>query len=295
MTVDQHERLLRLVRRSPAFLGMRVEVHDDRVRVVQPHDLEIGLGPLIDAVVGVPVDQWADLVDDRLRRILGALTGGSPELDGPVEAVIDRIYARLRPVDGSPVEWWTYAREVAPGLLMVLALDHPDRVAILNDEQVRRHGYEQLVQAGLDNLCGQLPETYATNNGVYILSGGDYVGSAVLVMPWVVEAVTGVPELPYGVLVAMPTHGTLVFHVLHDGAGAQYAMGEIARIAASYHAADSGPGPLSPNVYWWRPGAGFLEPVAYYDSDANGVIGEDVVTQYSADFADVLAELHSIS
>ncbi|MBE1470300.1 hypothetical protein [Kibdelosporangium phytohabitans] len=288
LTTAQHDRLLNLVRRSPAFIGMRVVVHDDLVRVVDPHELEIGLGPVFDAVTGVPVDQWADLVDDRLNRIVGALVNGESELDGPVEHVIDRIYARLRPAEGSPVEWWTYAPEIAPGLLMVLALDHSDRVAILNDDQVRRYGYDQLIQAGLDNLCGQLPETYAISADVYVLTGGDYVGSAVLVMPWVVEAVTGDREYPDGVLVAMPNHGTLLFHVLREGAAARYAMGEIARVAAGFHADDSGPGQLSPYVYWLPSGAGYLEPVAHFDGDANGVIGEDVTTHYSADFAAVL-------
>ncbi|WP_143231162.1 hypothetical protein [Actinosynnema sp. ALI-1.44] len=288
LTTAQHDRLMNLVRRSPAFIGMRVVVHEDRVQVVEPHELEIGLGPVFDAVEGVPMAQWADLVDDRLNRVVDVLVNGDSDLDGPVEHVIDRIYARLRPVEGSPVEWWTYAPEIAPGLLMVLALDHPDRVAILNDDRVRQYGYDQLIQAGLDNLCGQLPETYAVSDDVYILTGGEYVGSTVLVMPWVVEAVTGEREYPDGVLVAMPNHGTLIFHVLRDGAAARYAMGEIARLAAGFHADASGPAPLTPYVYWLPSGAGYLEPVAHFDGDANGVIGEDVVTHYSADFATVL-------
>jgi hypothetical protein len=294
LTTNQYERLRNLVRRSPAFIGMRVVVHDDWVEVVEPEELMLGLGPVFDAVADAPADQWPDLVDDCLNRILGALTGGEPELDGPIEQVLDRVYVRLRPVDGSPDGWWTYAREVAPGLLMVVALDHPDRIAILNDDQVQRHGLGRLVEAGLDNLCGQLPETYAVRDGVYILSGADYVGSTVLVMPWVVEAVTGAPDFPHGVLVAMPNHGTLVFHVLRDGAGARYALGEIARLAAESYEDTHGPGPLSPKVYWWRPGSGFLEPVAHHAGDGNGVIGEDLVTHYPADFADLLEELNQV-
>jgi hypothetical protein len=295
LTTNQYERVRNLVRRSPAFIGMRVVVHDDRVEVVEPEQLVLGLGPVLDAVAGAPADQWPDLVDDCLKQILGVLTGGASELDGPTEQVLDRVYARLRPADGSPDGWWTYAREIAPGLLMVLALDHPDHVAILNDDQVQRHGFDRLLDAGMDNLCRQLPESYATADGVYILSGGAYVGSMVLVMPWVVEAITGVLDLPYGALVAMPNHGTLVFHVLRDGAGARYALGEIARVAAQCYEDTDGPGPLSPTVYWWRPGAGFLEPVAQQQSgDGNGVIGEDLVTDYSADFADMLDELEQV-
>lgn len=295
LTTQQHTRLLNLVRRSPVFLGMRVVVHDDRVEVVEPHSLDIGLGPVFDDVDGVPMDQWADLVDARLGATVDALVNGGSELEGPIEHVIDRVYARLRPVEGSPVEWWTYAPEIAPGLLMVLALDHPDRVAILNDEQVQRYGYDRLLEAGLNNLCGQVPDSYGTNEGVYLLTGGEYVGSTVLILPQVVEAITGDTEVPHGVLVAMPNHGALIFHVLRDGPGAQYAIGEIAGLAAEIHADDSGPGPLSPMVYWIRPNTGYLEPVAHSGGDATGVIGDDLVTNYSPEFQAVLQELYSYS
>ncbi len=288
LTTTQSERLRNLIRRSPAFIGMRVQLHEDRV---EAGDVVLGLGPVYDAVYDAPADMWPDLVDGCLERMLSMVDGGSSELDGPIEQVLDRIYMRLRPVDGSPEGWWNYAREVAPGLLAVLALDHPDRVAILNDDQVAQHGLERLAEAGLDNLCRQLPETYGVRDGVYVISGEDYVGSTVLVMPWVVEAVTGAPDFPHGVLVAMPNHGTLIFHVLRDTAGARYALGEIARLAAECHEdVPGGPGLLSPNVYWWAPGAAFLEPVAHHGG-GNGVIGEDLVTYYSTDFANMLEQL----
>ncbi|OLF06411.1 hypothetical protein [Actinophytocola xanthii] len=289
LTRTQHDRLLNLVRRSPAFLGMRVVVHEDRVEVRDPAEVVLGLGPVVDVVVGAPWDQWPDLVDDRLARMLTAVVEGSPELDGPTEGVLERVYARLRPVAGSPTGWWTYAREVAPGLLMVLALDHPDRVAVLNDDQVERHGYDRLLRAGLDNLCTQLPDTYATREDVHVLVGGDHVASTVLVLPWVVEVVIGVVDQPFGVLVGIPDHTTLVFHVLRDGAGARHAVREIARVAADQHARSDVP--LSREVYWWRPGSPTLEPVAQRAGTADGVLGEDLVTRYPPGFVELLEEL----
>jgi len=286
LTTNQYERLRNLVRRSPVFIGMRVVVDDDRVAA---GDLEFTLHPVLEAVADAPADQWPSLVDDCLHRIRDALTGGSPELDGPTEQLLDRVYAKLRPVDGSPTQWWTYAREVAPDLLLVLALDHPDRISILNDDQVRRHGFDRLLEAGLNNLCGQLPNRYAEHAGVLVIEGAEYVASTVLVLPWVIEAVTGDPDFPHGVLVAMPNDNVLVFHVLRDGAGAGYALGEIARVAAAYHA-DS-PRPLSPQVYWWAAGSTVLEPVAHHVGEASGVIGQDVVTHYSTDFATMLDDL----
>lgn len=288
LTTNEHDRVRNLVRRSPVFIGMRVVVHDDSVEVLEPEELVFGLGPVVEAVAAAPSDQWPDLVDETLRRIVGALTDGSPELDGPTEQFLDRVFARLRPADGSPVEWWNYAKEVAPGLLVVLALDHPDHVAILNDAQVRQHGLDRLFEAGFANLYQQLPDRYATNDSIYLLNGGDYVASTVLIMPWVVEVVTGSPEHPNGVLVAMPDHKTLIFHVVHDGPAARVALSEIARAAAEYY--DDDPNPVSREVYWLAPGAGFLEPVAHHAGDGTGVIGEDLVLYDAA--TNLLARLN---
>src|SRR3954451_7384708 len=116
LTTVQHDRLRNLVRRSPVFIGMRVSVHEDRVEVHEPDDLVFGLAPVEDAVAGTPMDQWAGLVDDCLRRILDALTGGTPDLP---DEFLDRVYAKLRPADPNLTDGWTYAREVAPGLLIM--------------------------------------------------------------------------------------------------------------------------------------------------------------------------------
>lgn len=290
LTASEQQRLRNLVRRSPAFIGMRVVVHDDHVEVVAPEDLEFGLGPVVDAVAGAPADQWPDLVDACLSRILGLLVDGSPAPE-PGE-VVDRVLARLRPAEGSPVDWWNYASEVAPGLLAVLALDHPDHVAILNDDQVRQYGGDRLIEAGFANLTGQLPDTYAEKDGVYVLDGGDFVASTVLIMPYVLEVVTGSPDHPHGALVAMPDHHRLIFHVLRDGAGARYALSEIARLTADYHDAD--PNPISPHVYWLAPDSAVLRPVARHADDADGVLGQDLLTRFPTDFADLLDELDRV-
>lgn len=291
MRADDYERLRSLVRRSPAFAGMRVVVHDDRVEILAPDELDIGLGPVADAVAGAPLDEWPARVDACLERILGAVTGGSPELDGPTEQLLDRVYARVRPVAGTPVEWMTYAQQVAPGLLMVLALDHPDHLTLLNDDHVRQHGVDRLLAAGMDNLCHRLPDRYAECDEVYVLTGADHVGSAVLVISWVVAAVTGRPDHPHGVLVAMPDHDTLIFHVLRDGAGARYAVREMAELADRAHRDASNP--ITREVYWWRDGADFLEPVAHAGG-ATGAIGDDLVTTYPRDFATLLDELDQV-
>lgn len=289
LTASQHERVRNLVRRSPAFIGMRVVMHEDHVEVVSPEELEIGLGPVLEAVEGAPQDQWPTLVDDCLARLLRAITDDS-DADGPTDQLLHRIYARLRPVRDSPTEWWQYANEVAPGLLMVLALDHPEHIGILNDKQVAQHGYERLLEAGLDNLCTQLPDEFAMSDEVYIVSGGDYVASMALVIPFVVHAATGIADLPNGVLVAVPDHNTLIFHPITDATGTHNALSEMARLTTECH--EDARSPLSQNVHWWQPGSGYLDPVAHTSADT-ATIGADLVTSYPPDFANLLAELNA--
>jgi hypothetical protein len=247
LTTSQHERVRNLVRRSPVFTGMRIAIHDDRLEVLEPEDLVFGLGPVFDAVDGAPADQWPSLVDDYLGRMLDVLTGGTPELDGPFELLRDRVYAKIRPAEDRPA----YARDIAPGLVVTLALDHPDHITILNDEHVARHGFDRLFEIGMDNLYEQLPAEHATCDGVYVISGAEYTASTAMIIPGVVETVTGSDEFPHGVLLAMPNDHMLVFHVLRDGAGTRHAMGEIAQLAAEYYVDSDRP--LSPNVHWWQP------------------------------------------
>jgi hypothetical protein len=292
LTTSQLERVRNLVRRSPVFIGKRIKVHDDAVEVLEPEDLVLGFGPVFEAVAGAPAEHWPNLVDDRLRRMFELMTGGSPELDGPTEQILNRVYARLRPAEGSPTEWWNYARELAPGVLVVLALDHPDHISLFNDEQVERHGFDRLLEAGLENLYGQLPEKFYESDGVYVLNGSDYVGDMVMVLPGVVHAVTGETALPHGMLVAMPTHQTLVFHILRDGRGARYALGEMARIAAEYY--EDSPHDISDKVYWWPAGADTLQPVAHQARQGHGVIGEYLLTQFPPAFAQLLEELDRV-
>ena len=95
LTPTQYDRLHNLIRRSPVFSGMRVVVHDDRVEVLEPEELELGFGPVYNAVEGAPMSEWAELVDDCLERMIKAVTSDSSELDGPTDELLNRIYARV--------------------------------------------------------------------------------------------------------------------------------------------------------------------------------------------------------
>jgi hypothetical protein len=291
LTPDEHDRLRNLVRRSPAFIGMRIKLHDDWVEVVEPHGLEISFRPLVERVADVPPESWPDVLDEYLKGVVQSLIHGEPALNGPTDELLGRIFPRVKLADQASLGL-SYPREIGPELRVLFGFDQPDQIAILTDDHVARHGFHRLYDAAIDNLYGQLPSGHFVHDDVYIIEGSDYVGSLVLVLPWVAEVITGTPDDPYGVLVAMPNHNRLIFHVLRDRAGARYALGEIAKLAADSYANDTVP--LSPFVYWFRPDRGPLELVAEHAGDANGVIGEDLHLYRSDDFTAVLDELSRV-
>ncbi|HEX2132901.1 MAG TPA: hypothetical protein VHH15_15235 [Actinophytocola sp.] len=283
LTTPQRERLHRLVRRSPVFIGMRVEFHDDRVEVIHPEPVTLGFESLSALVAGTPADQWPDVVDGYLERGYVLATSEPPELDGPTEAVLERTYLRLMSTEYDEVTFPSYAEELVPGLARVFAFDLPDAILTMDDDRVHRHGFERLFDAGAENLCRELPDRYAENDGVVVLQGSDYVGSLVLVLPWVVEALTGDTALPHGALVAMPARDTLALHIVRDRAQVLRALEEMAALAAEWYAASTHG--LSPRVYWCRTEpVGRIETIAHHD-------GRGVVTYHSEDFANTLYEV----
>ncbi len=282
LTTAQQDRLRHLARRSPAFIGMRVVVHDNHVEVTHPESLVLGFESLSAALTGAPAGQWPELVDEYFRRIIALGTADRSDVEGPTEAVLQRTYLYLTTPDSGASEAASYADEITPGLLRVLAFDRPDSIVIVTDEDVRRHGLDQLYNAGLENVAGQLPDRYLESDGVYYLHGSEYVSSLVLLLPWVIETVTGVADTPYGTLVAMPARDQFLFHPIRgrDTAGVLAALDEIGRLAAECYANCTHQ--LSPLVYWCRPmPEGGLETVGHH----NGV---GVETYYSDDFEDVL-------
>jgi hypothetical protein len=261
---------------------MRVVVHDDHVEVTHPESLVLGFESISATLAGAPAGQWPDLVDEYFRRIIAFGTADRSDVEGPTEAVLQRTYLYLTTSDSEASEVASYAGEITPGVLQVLAFDRPDHIVIMTDEDVRRHGFDQLFDAGARNLAGELPDRSLESDGVYYLRGSDYVASLVLVIPWVIEAVTGVADAPYGALVAMPARDQFLFHVIRDRdtEGVLAALDEIGRLAAECY--ENSSHQLSSLVCWWRPmPVAALEPVGHH----NGV---GMVNYYSDDFEDVL-------
>jgi hypothetical protein len=285
LTAAQQDRMRHLARRSPAFIGMRVVVHDDHVEVTHPESdsLVLGFESLSATLAGAPAGQWPELVDEHFRRMIALDVEDRSDVEGPTETVLQRVYPYLVPSGSGVSEAASYADEITPGLLLALAVDRPDSIVIMLDEDVRRHGFDQLYDAAIQNLARELPDRFLeADEEVYYLRGSDYVASLVLAIPWVIEAVTGVADAPHGALVAMPSRDKLFFHVIRDrdAAGVLAALDEVGRLAAECY--ENSAYQLSSLVYWWRPtSGGWLETVGHLNSAG-------VVTNYSDDFEDLL-------
>ena len=259
LTAAQQDRLRHLARRSPAFIGMRVVVHDDHVEVTHPESLVLGFESLSATLAGAPSGQWPDLVDEHFRRIVALGTADRSDVEGPTETVLQRARLYLTTAGSEAAEVASYAAEIAPGLLQVIAFDRPDTIVTMTDEDVRRHDFDRLYDAAAQNLAGELPDRFHEADGVYYLRGSDYVSALVLVIPWVIETLTGTADAPHGALVAMPARDQFLFHVIRDTADVPSAADEVGQLAAECYANSAHQ--LSSLVYWWRPMRG-LEPVS---------------------------------
>jgi hypothetical protein len=267
LTTEQWERLRRLARRSPAFIGMRIEMHDDYLEVVSPEYLFIDLRQAAGIVAGAPHDDWPDRVDEYLRDALALFAAVERELAGPTEPLLAHIYLNLKmSLSGQPADL-EYAVRVAPCMYCVIEFDaRPQRLFTVKDHHVARHDVGQLERAGLQNLLREVPDGVAEEGGVYQVDGSIFTAASVLVLPDVVERITGVDQLPNGVLVAMPTLGQLLFHVPDDADWTTTTATQLLMSAADQLYGDGDfPSALSPHVYWWRDGQ--LTQVTDFDSE----------------------------
>ena len=195
-----------------------------------------------------------DLTPDgeHFRRLEAGRQG-----DEDAEELLRNTYLRLLPDDALPADGaFRYVRPVSTGLVAVLALDAPDTVRILNDEDVARADFPTLWAAGRANLLAE-PVEYEELDGPSgavlhsVYGDSHFVAAKALVLPQSVRALTG-RELPeHGALVVVPTRHLLAFHPIVDGTVVD-AVNELA--AYGLGAYQDGPGSLSPLLYWWYQG-----------------------------------------
>ncbi|MDR2984882.1 MAG: hypothetical protein LBV34_08575 [Nocardiopsaceae bacterium] len=286
LTPDEADLVRSLVREAFAEHGREVTVFADHVQDDQ--GAQFGLWNVAAACRNEPRGQaaWARVVANHVRRVLD--TTEEDVFEGlTADQVAARTYARLLSADSVPEPgWFSYAREIAPGLLEVLAFDLPETVVMLSDETVARFGGAvALREAGLANLRA-LPvehqEQISVPDGGHfqvLLGESAYTASRVLVMSELLAQMFGPVTAPYGVLAAVPNRSQAVLHVIRDETFV-LSINHMTRFALA--GASDSPGPLSPNVYWWR--ADTWQQVSYFDN-------EKITVRLDNELGDVLEQL----
>ena len=204
---------------------------------------------------GVDRSEWPDVIDDHVRRV----TTPPRTLDDLADDELRTgLYLGLAREDSVP-ETLRYARQVAPGLLEVLAVDLPDAVVTLGEDDRGAPGsLSELMEVGRANLRSLLgaddigAETVTEGRNVsFTRVTGDsfFTASLALLVRETVLRFSGEDDWGRGVLVAVPHRRELLYRLV-DG------RSTAATLRAMFEAAREGflraSGPLSPDVYHLR-------------------------------------------
>lgn len=232
------------------------------------------------------VRAWPVLVRQHVDKVLRLMDAPSEVETLPVPELRRRLLPRLMPREAIPdLSGFGYADEVSPGLLRLFALDLPESVLALKSGLLERVAQrlgglgkldlELLAEDNLRALPVERHEVLGHGDGlrVDLLSGESFfTASRALDLGALAPRLTGQPIGPDGALVAFPFRHLLAFHAIRD-AGAIESLNALARLAAARHA-DS-PGPVRPEVFWWR--AGTLTPITEVtDGQVRVVVGAEL-------------------
>jgi hypothetical protein len=274
-----------LVRQGFAEAGLEVTAYADHV--VDSSGRVFGLGNVAAECHNDERGEraWREICSRHTDRIVRATDAPSPFDTMTRAELYAATYPRLMPSRDLRELRVSYAREVADDVREVLNVDLPESVATFLDEHVERFGpLADLRRAGLANLRTvrfDRHEVLEHEGGrVDVLLGDSMFVASTLVVFADVLAGLGIPAPgPRGVFVAAPFRHQLAFHVVRDATAipSLHVMAAFAR--AGY---DDAPGPVSPDVFWWRDGA--LEKLTVNEPDGIRIVVGPALT-------DVLNEL----
>jgi len=246
----------RLAQREFAVAGVEVVIHDDHLEATDGR--KFGLWNVAASCHNAPGGrrEWPTVVERHVRAVL-APTAEPEDLDD--DEFLARTFLRVCGRNTLPLDraMLSYARPVADDLVEVLALDFPESVATLNDQDVARFELDGLRRAGLEHL---LSEPVEGVESVDLQAGGSfevvfgesvYTASRILAMRDLLLRVYGEREYPDGVLVTVAHRQQICLHPL-DGPEVVPVINALAMFAKSGF--DDAPGGISPHLYWWHEG-----------------------------------------
>ncbi|NBM16852.1 hypothetical protein [Streptomyces sp. GC420] len=257
------------VRAAFAEHGLEVTVYADMV--TDDSDRQFGLASLAAVCHNDTrgAKAWPGLVRDHVGMVLRAMDGPPPLETLPAEQIRAQLYPRVITEDMIEREAFRHARDVAPGLREVIALDLPESVMMLTDDALSPLGdIHELRAHALRNLRALPVEGHEVLKGAdgmrfdVVMGDSFFTASRVLVLDELVRRVTGRDLGIDGALVAMPFRHQLAFHAIR-GADIIPALNGMAAFAAAGF--EDAVGPVSPHVYWWR--AGVLSQLSDRDDE----------------------------
>lgn len=251
LTTEQADRLRSLALERLSRHGVYATL---RGKVLWTDDRRMPLDNLAHLCRSASYERWPQLVDAHFSALDHADRGS-----GAPARLLRGVYLRLIPDDCLPPEaadGFRYLRPVAEGLLEAMALDTPDSVRLLDDQDVARAGLETLRSAARTNLANEPVEHEAVRGPdgtvIHIVSGASmFVASKALVLAELMWMTLGQEAPEEGVLVTVPSRHQLAFHPITDG-GVVNAVNDLA--AFGLGAYQDNPGPVSPRLYWWQHG-----------------------------------------
>lgn len=242
--------------------GHRPEFRDiggGRVRVSldDGQSLVLGLINLAQICHASSRDHWQDQIADHLGKVLStAITG--PDLS--IEHARSMIKVRLHPDDFADLDALPLGRHLAPGVLALPVIDDLQTIrAVIPQDLERWHlPVDELWELGLANIRAQEKPEFAPpeRDALGMISSTGFFATTWVLM---LEAfLDPVPE--HGALVILPHRHALLYQPLVDFAAVS-SVPHLLTIAEEEYR--QGPGSISPNLYWWRPGSLTLLPARF--------------------------------
>ncbi len=283
--VDQLERFGSLVVETLVARGERPRVEGHLVHVEgDGHDpIVLGLTNLAQVCAQIPEDEWAAAVSAQLDQMTQPDAADALDWDAAQPLLKPRLWRRS---DIESLVAATSAREMirrrlAPDLDAVLAFDLPTVVRTVEGDALARWNVsiDEAYGVAIANLRAEdVPaedRIVGLDLPVTVVAGDShFVASRILCLD---ERLAPVGP---GALVAVPNRHSLVLHRIVDRS-AMRAVAVMVRIAR--HGFDTGPGSITPDVFWWHAGTLTALPV--------GEEGRDVAFDPPAGFVALLESL----
>jgi hypothetical protein len=190
----------------------------------------------------------------RRQRRDGVESFAEQVMSGDV-AEAPNLRLRVYREDAFPAEVWPFlvTRPLAPGLLQAVVLDYPDTLSPVNRSDLGGADENAVFARAAALSLGE--ESYVQEQEAMALPmrvvGGThrYVGSHLQVLRRYVDPATA----PYGAFIALPLPEYIFIHVISPETHVVVAIDSLQSVSREFFS--GGDHPITPQVYWWRPGA----------------------------------------